>query len=234
MMIKPLKPRNLSDDISDQLLFLMKSGDLRPGDKLPPERELAEDLRVSRTAVREALCALESPGYIESRVGEGTFVSDLTLKGLTMPFSHMLSRDEQVIEDIIEVRLILERRNASLAAQRAREDELAQIRAVLDDMARAIETGGPVQECDEAFHFALVRATHNQALVTIFELCRGLLHKTISAVFEIPNQPRAALEGHEAIYQALLAREPARAEAAMEQHLRQIYRSINRAPAPLP
>ncbi len=226
-MLQPLKKKRLYEEIVDQILQLIHSGELKPGDRLPPERELAEQLNVSRTAIREAMRALESMGYTESKIGGGTFVRALTLDSLINPVSIVLSQDDRMLEDVLEFRLVLETKCAALAAQRGTDEQFEALEKITADMRREVEGGRLGSEYDERFHQKLVEASGNEALCTIFQMCAGLLEKTIVSIASIPEQPRIACDMHENIVRAVRARDCRRAEALMEEHLRQIYRRLN-------
>ena len=216
-MLQPLKKKRLYEEIVDQILQLIHSGELKPGDRLPPERELAEQLNVSRTAIREAMRALESMGYTESKIGGGTFVRALTLDSLINPVSIVLSQDDRMLEDVLEFRLVLETKCAALAAQRGTDEQFEALDKITADMRREVEGGRLGSEYDERFH----------QKCTIFQMCAGLLEKTIVSIASIPEQPRIACDMHENIVRAVRARDCRRAEALMEEHLRQIYRRLN-------
>ena len=126
-MLKPLKKTRLYEEIIKQLTDLINNGSLKPGDKLPTERDLAVQLNVSRTAIREALRSLEMMGFIESKVGEGTFVKEITLNNVIDPFSSILSKDKKLVAELIEVRILLESEIARLAAARINDDKAAEI-----------------------------------------------------------------------------------------------------------
>lgn len=140
-MLEPLKKTRLYEEIIKQLIELIKKGTLKPGDKLPPERELAAQLNVSRTAIREALRSLETMGFIESRVGGGTFIKEITLDNVIDPFSTFLAQDKKLIVELIDVRLLLEVEMARLAALEINDEKVAMIEKSLNLMDEEIKKG---------------------------------------------------------------------------------------------
>src|SRR6056297_3128640 len=122
--LEPVKKIRLYESIVKQIQHLINEGDLIPGQRLPPERELSEELGVSRTSIREALRALETMGYLESKVGVGggTYVKEVTFSNIVSPFSATLLQNDDFIVELLEVRLVLEIEVARLAATRRTDD----------------------------------------------------------------------------------------------------------------
>ena len=116
------------EEIAARMLAQIQDGELRPGDRLPPERALAEEYGVSRTAIREALRSLEMMGCVESHVGEGTFIKAPSLSNIIDPFSMIIAQNGRMGSELIEVRLILETEIAALAARRRTDDQHAATR----------------------------------------------------------------------------------------------------------
>ena len=128
-MLEPIKRSRLYEDVIKQIMNLIKNGILKPGDQLPTERELSEQLKVSRTSIREALRSMEMAGFLESRVGAGggTYIKEVTIDSIISPFADMLSIHNVSVLELLEVRLILETEVARLAALRRTEDDLIEI-----------------------------------------------------------------------------------------------------------
>jgi len=134
MEFRPIRPRKIYEEIVEQIKDLMAEGDLKPGDKLLSERELAERLQVSRASVREALRALEMMGFVEIRTGEGTFVREACSDAIIQPLAMFISIERGNFFEIYEVRKIFETAAARLAAERATSDELQKIAEALRQM----------------------------------------------------------------------------------------------------
>lgn len=218
-MMSKTRQKKLYEEIVEHVLRRIRSGELQSGDKLPTEKELAERMRVSKTAVREAMSALESMGYTRSRVGEGTFVADVTLDSLMLPVSIVLSQDRDRVEDLLELRTILEMRSAELAAQRISPEQKDKLRGMLEDMGRAVSAGGTGCTQDADFHMLLAHSTGNRVFCRIFEMCQNILMETIALVMNHPGQGRLAYEKHRQIYDAVCAGDSRAAAEAMRQHL---------------
>ncbi len=206
-MLTPLKKTKLYEDISKQIISLINSGELKPGDKLLPERTLAEQLNVSRTAVREALRALESMGYIESKVGGGTFVRELTLENLISPVSSMFQNDEKLMKDLIAVRLLLETEMASLAAKKITPEKAEKLKKALNIMMDEIANGEIGLRGENSFHTTLAEIGENSAMSLISDMCGEVLSSTRLATLKLPGQSEISLSEHMAIYDAVVSGE---------------------------
>ncbi len=218
-MLNPPKRTRLYEDIMDQLVNLIKEGSLKPGDRLPTERKLAEDLNVSRTAIREALRSLETMGYIYSKVGEGTYINEVTLKNVMDPFSTLLSQNGKLIMELIEVRILLETEIARLAAKRITPLKTDTIQKTLDDMQKEIDSGNNGINAENAFHNSLAAAAENEAMGLILDMCGDLLSKTREATLNIPGQPKKTLADHASIFDAVRNGDSDLAAQRMKQHL---------------
>jgi len=219
-MLEPLKKTRLYEEIVKQLTDLIEEGKLLPGDKLPPERQLADELHVSRTAIREALRSMETMGYIESKVGGGTFVKAISLGNVLNPFSAMLSQNKQLIAELLEVRLLLEAEITLLASKRATQGDYDAIQQALDDMKADIQNGGIGLKGDNAFHDALAQASKNAAMGEILRMCAGLISKSRETTLQIPGQPAKSLEDHTAIFVAVKNKSHDLAQQLMKEHIR--------------
>jgi len=230
-MLEPLKRTRLYEEIVKQILDLLKEGKLKPGDKLPPERKLAEDLHVSRTAIREALRSLEMMGYIESNVGGGTYIKSISLENVMNPFSAMLSQDEKLLRDLIEVRLLLETEIAFLTAKRITPEKTEMIQASLEQMEQEIAAGESCINGENAFHDALAVASENSAMSIILDMCSELLIRTRLATLNIPGQPQKSLDDHRAIFEAIRQGDSKGAAKAMRDHLNKALKNLDHHPS---
>ena len=227
-MLTPLKKTKLYEEISKQIISLINSGELKPGDKLPPERSLAEQLNVSRTAIREALRALESMGYIESKVGGGTFVREISLENIISPVSAMFQQDESLLKDLIAVRLLLETEMASLAAKHITPEKAMKIEEAIVLMRKEVAKGEIGLRGDNSFHAALAEASGNSAMSLISDMCMELLSKTRLATLELDNQPEQSLSEHIMIYEAVIAGDSRLAAKRMKEHLNNANKNLSK------
>ncbi|HHU89485.1 MAG TPA: FadR family transcriptional regulator [Clostridiaceae bacterium] len=225
-MLKPLKKTRLYEEIIKQLTDLINNGSLKPGDKLPTERDLAVQLNVSRTAIREALRSLEMMGFIESKVGEGTFVKEITLNNVIDPFSSILSKDKKLVAELIEVRILLESEIARLAAARINDDKAAEIERCLDLMAREIAEGGIGIKGDNQFHNALAKAAENTAMSKILNMCGDLLNSSREVALKSMKDTRIGLKHHRDIFEAVKAGDEKKASELMRNHLEEASKNV--------
>jgi len=158
-----IKQKRVYEDIVGQVQALIQEGVLKPGDRLPPERELAERLGVSRSSLREAIRALELRGLVVSRPGAGTFVSTESVETILSVIAASINGSGGYLSDIFEVRHLLEPQIAALAAERATPEDIRSMASSLEEQARQIERGETGVEGDTAFHFAMAMATHNKS-----------------------------------------------------------------------
>lgn len=209
--------------IVDQLIEQIKSGALKPGDKLPPERELSKIFNVSRTVVREATRTMEYMGYLDSRVGNGTFIKHVTFDNIVDPFKGYLSQDEQFIMELIEIRLFMETEVARLAALRANNSDLESMERALKLMDKEIKSGDIGLEGENAFHDALATAAKNTAMIKLLSLCNDLISQTRKVTLDIPGHSKYALKEHYQILEAIKNKDPKKAMQNMKKHLTKAY-----------
>ncbi|MBI1299725.1 FCD domain-containing protein [bacterium] len=230
-MITPLKPvisTRLYIQIARQIADAVQQGQLPPGEKLPAERLLAEQLGVSRPSVREALCALEILGIVEGRTGDGTYVrrtpTEWTYVGTI--FDEFAEREESPLE-VLETRLLLEPQIARLAAERATRDGLSQIEHHLLEMQRGFTEGASHLEADKGFHIAVAEASGNSMLVRQIQLLVSTMQSRLwSSLNQHVTVDKALaqhfLDDHRRIYEAILSRNPDMADAEMAAHIRRV------------
>lgn len=228
-LLQQVKKTKLYEEIIRQLTDLMRRGALRPGDRLPSERDLAASLGVSRTAIREALRSMESMGMIESRVGGGTFIRKVTLDSVIDSVSSILSLDRKLILELLDVRYLLEGEVARLAARCINDRKRQSIEAALTLMQEEIDAGGTGLAGDDAFHAALSKASGNEALSMLLGMCGDLLSSTRLATLQIPGQPAKSLEDHRAIFEAVSAGDETLAVQRMQEHLTKAQLNLRKA-----
>jgi GntR family transcriptional repressor for pyruvate dehydrogenase complex len=214
-----IQHKRVFEDIIDSIIEQIRSGVLAIGQKLPSERVLSENLGVSRTSLREALCALESMGYIRSEKGGGNYVNSVTLDHILTPFSAMVAQNKQLATDIIEVRRHMEVHMAALAAKHATKEQICRIYGAILDMQAEIERGGNGLEGDNRFHLEIAKASNNQAFAIIVELCYELMAESRKATLNLPGQPAKTIEDHIVIFEAIRDGDVTRAANEMKHHL---------------
>ena len=216
---EPLVRTTLTASAFEQLISYVVKGEWKAGDRIPPERELCQQLGIARTSLREALKAMELIGMLDSRVGDGTFVcprSEFLSRPLLWAFT---GTDHAELRDIMEAREFLERDLAGLAAERGSDAEIEAIGAAVNTMRENIAEGKSILESDLAFHLTIATAAHNEVLRNAVQLLRNLLKQWLILKLLLPAVPSKVLKQHEDIYLAIKSRDAAAARDAMWGHL---------------
>jgi len=220
---KPIRPKKISEEIIDQIKALISGGELKPGQRIPSERELASLLGVSRPSVREAIMVLDGMGILESRQGGGTFVRSMAESALVDPLTSMVENNPRLLFDLAEVRMGLESWSVYLAAQRATQEEIAGMRLHMAEMERQAASGGWDADVDARFHYAITAASHNTLQVHVLDTIHNLFHTTIQvALMEFYRKEgyvELLLSQHRAILEAIERRDAEGARKAMMEHL---------------
>src|ERR1035437_7299774 len=231
MMLKavaPIERSKLTTSVFERLLSYVVRGSWKPGDRIPPERDLCQQLGIARTSLREALKAMELVGMLNSRVGDGTFVcprSEFLSRPLLWAFTGM---DQEELHDIMESRLVIEESIACLAAERGTEEQIAKIAEAVQLMRDNIARNETILEADMAFHLAVSTAAQNELLRNAVQLLRNLMRQGIYHKLLIPDIERSILKGHVAIYSAIARRSPLAAKRAMRRHLEETMTIVTR------
>lgn len=232
-LIKPIKPQRVSDQVFEQLRDLIFRGRLRAGEKLLPERELAQALSVSRPTLREAINKLVSLGLVEHRQGQGTFVGPPGQKSQN-PLAALINGHEPSLGELLEVRLGLECQAAVLAARRATDQDLAAIAKCLDDMLSEHRQGRLGIEEDVSFHMAIAYATKNLAQVHLMRTFYDLLHfgirENLHHLYTVPGNLEIIDQQHQAVLEALRRHDPNAAFTAMKQHITFVLDFVRNSP----
>jgi GntR family transcriptional regulator, transcriptional repressor for pyruvate dehydrogenase complex len=210
-----LRPR-LYEQVVSQIQEWIGENRLEVGDRLPPERELASRLGVSRATVSQALVAMEVVGIVSVRHGDGVILVEPV--GSTK-IVNALRRHAQQLPEIIEAREALEAKLAALAAVRRTEADLAAIDEALELMERDIAAGGRGVEGDERFHAAVTAAGHSGLLGKVMAEISDLIKETRIASLAQPDRPLDSLRGHRKVADAIRARDPEAAAQAMQDHI---------------
>ena len=224
IVLEPIRPKKISEEIVNQIKQLISKGELKPGDRIPSERELATMLGVSRPSVREAIMVLEAMGFVESRQGGGTYVKALTESSIMNPLAKLVEkRDPELLRSLAEVRMGLESWSAYLAAQRATDADIAEMRRLYGIMEKQAAKGGWSPDVDAEFHYAITAASHNSLQMHVLDSIHSLFHATIQvALMEFYQQEghvQLLLAHHRDIMEAIAAHDPELARRKMVEHL---------------
>ncbi len=220
--IKPIKPKRISDQVFDQIRELIFRGTLKPGEKMMPERELAEAMNVSRTTIRDAIQRLVAMGLIVQKQGQGTFVKTHDGK-IDSPLVKAIEAQEASIENLLEVRMGLECNAAALAAERADENDLKALVHSINEMKLEVSSGRLGTEADTSFHMAIAYATKNPLQVLVMRnfydyLFYGI-RENLARLYENEENIQTIIHQHEGIMNTIKNRDSYRAYKAMKTHI---------------
>jgi GntR family transcriptional regulator, transcriptional repressor for pyruvate dehydrogenase complex len=216
------------EDVARQIerLILKK---LRPGDKLPSERELAEILSVSRSSIRDAIRSLELMGMVEPRQGAGTIVREITASSLANPLANALKRKEELMGELLDFRKILEPPLAARAATHASADEISEMEDILERQEAKLRRGDSTVGEDSEFHYAVALASGNSVVLKVLDILMDLLRDTRERSLQIEGRPQKSLAGHRRILVAIKRHDAEAAKAAMRRHIEDVEEIVLRA-----
>jgi DNA-binding FadR family transcriptional regulator len=225
MPLQAVESRRLYRQIADQIAALIEKGEYAAGGRLPPERDLAKQLGVSRPSVREALIALEVEGYVEVRVGSGVYVVDARHAE-----TEALAADSGPFE-LIRARWIIEAECAALAAKSATRAQVKAMEEALAEMVAKSDRGAMPLEADRLFHLRIAEASGNSALAlvvkTLWDQRQGPLFTRLEHHFDTPALWTVAIREHREIVAAIARHDAAGARAAMRRHMDQAARRFS-------
>jgi GntR family transcriptional repressor for pyruvate dehydrogenase complex len=223
IVYKIVQSSRLYEQIVEQIEQSVQKGDLKPGDQLPAERELAEQFGVSRTAVREAVKALREKGLVEAYPGKGTFITNGSSNPMRQSLDRMMrSAQVDATSSLVEVREILEPEIAALAAVRATEENLNSLREAVAVMDAAKRDPDAYIEADLDFHLELAEAAANPLILSLIDSIIGVLREQRMRIFEVDGGPDRGQYHHKKILEAMEHQDAQGAKEAMRAHLRQV------------
>lgn len=205
--------------VATRLLDLFTSGSIAPGTRLPPERQLAARLGVGRSAVREALAALEILGIVDVRPGSGTYLRGTVSELLPQSLSWGVLIGERSTAELLELRSGLEIYVARLAADRLTDEQLASLARHLERMRTSVDDLKKFVKADLAFHHELASSADNSVLLDLLQIVRSLLRIWVDRAVQDEANARIALDEHEAVFRALSAHDGDAAASAMATHM---------------
>lgn len=221
----PITRESVSEIVAKRILELVKSRALKPGDQLPPERELAEMLDVSRPSVREAIRGLSILGVVRSRQGGGAFISELDADALLGPIRFFLELEDLNIRELYDARALIEGDVARRAATDMTDAQLDALEELLQSQVETISDPKAFRVADLKFHEAIWAGCGNAFLKRIGESLNAIGLEFRRRASENPNVLEQSLKDHRKLFEALKAREPSAAAEAAEAHMQNVYRS---------
>lgn len=222
-MYSPIERTRVFEQIVKQIERRILTGELRHGDYLGSERELAEQFGASRTAVREALKTLAQRGLVDMRPGRGTMVIDGTSQAMRHSL-HLMMRigSQHTPTHLTEVREILEPEIAALAAERVTDEHIAALRVAVDTMEHSLDDASAFIAADNEFHRALARGSGNPLILALVDSIVDLLSDQRKMIFTTLGGPQRGQMHHKRVLNAIVARDPEAARVSMRAHMDQV------------
>ena len=220
--------KKLHEEVTDKLLSRVRSGEFKPGDRLPAERALALEYGVSRSVIREAMSSLNQMGCVVSKVGGGSYVKTPDTSDIVDPLSVIYSQDDDFALEMIEARLVIEPEVARLAALRRSDKQLEAMWQTIDKMRAEAIRGGDCSKLDSKFHEQLTEAAHNRALALVVVSYSKILNKSMELTQALEGVPQKAIASHENILRAIKRQDPQGAENSMRQHLVDAHENLKK------
>ncbi|MTI47086.1 FadR/GntR family transcriptional regulator [Sporosalibacterium faouarense] len=228
-MFTPIKNKRVYEHVIEQIQTLVLEDRLGKGDKLPSERELASQLGVSRTSIREALRSLEISGLIESRQGEGTFIKEKVEEGFFQPLTVMFMLNKDKREDILELRTTIEIGSAYLAAKRITQKDEKELKNLLDNMKNS-DNEKDRAKYDTLLHYKIAQISGNYFMVSLLNGISMLMESFIvyarEKILTAIDDEDLLIRHHENICNAIIANDPIKASDAMRTHLELIFEHL--------
>ena len=216
-----IRRNKVYEEVAKQIerLILKK---LKPGDKLPSERELAEMLQVSRSSIRDAIRGLELMGLVEPRQGAGTIVRELSAESVVNPFANSLKHQRDQISELLDFRKMLEPPLAARAATHATDDEIAEMEEILQRQENKMALGEAAVAEDTEFHYSIALASGNTVVLKVLDVVMDLLRDTRERSLQVEGRAQRSLAGHRRILAAIKRRDAESAKAAMRRHVEDV------------
>lgn len=209
--------------IIEKLFDIIRNGNLEPGDRLPPERKLAEDFGVSRNSIRQAIQALVERKILESRQGDGTYISsspDFSFSAESI--AECIDEHRELLRDILEFRKMIEPQIASMAASKIRPDEIAWLKIVICDQHMAILSGKKDNDIDREFHMKLAELSGNRVVFQVMTTIQSIVNESRSDWLQSSERKVSSVEGHLRIIEAIESGNSDQAFKAMLDHLSEV------------
>jgi len=195
---------------------------LKPGDKLPSERELAESLRVSRSSIRDAIRGLELMGLVEPRQGTGTIVREVSAETVINPFGDALKRRQELVGELLDFRKMLEPPLAARAATHASPEEISEMEEILLRQEQKQRQGDSAVAEDTEFHYNVALASGNSVVLKVLDVLMDLLRDTRQRSLQVEGRAQKSLAGHRRILAAIKRHDAEAAKSAMRRHIEDV------------
>ncbi|MCR4441702.1 MAG: FadR/GntR family transcriptional regulator [Peptococcaceae bacterium] len=225
--VSPINKNRLHQEVIWRIKELIAQGCFKPGDKLPSNRELAEQFSVSRAVIAEAMALLEVMGIVKIKPGSGTYVNSLNKEGIEQEvLNFILTSKKYLLEDLNELRFILEPEIARLAAEKRNDPDIEKMRSVLQRMEEKAAKDENVTDESMNFHLLLAKAAQNQIIVRILVYLHIILRESRDASLKRKERPKLAVKEHMAILDAVIEKDGEKAKKLMKKHLEELPRFL--------
>lgn len=230
-MLKTIKIKRITEEIVSQIRNHIAKGELKAGDRMPSERQMAQQLGVSRSTVREALQVLEHTGFVEILQGSGTYIKEIGKQALTDPLQALIQGSDQRYREVYEFRTAIETWAVGLAAQRMDASDQSRLGRIIDEMRACRTEKKTMDQLDTKFHLAIAQACHNgiyyHVAKTILHLITQVTRISHTELFLSEKDQIGLLKDHTAIYHAIEDRDPEKARNLMRRHLNRVKIKID-------
>ncbi len=214
--------RNKVYEVVAQQIERLIQEKLKPGDKLPSEREMAELLQVSRSSIRDAIRGLELMGLVEPRQGAGTIVRERSAESSVNAFASALRRRHELVSELLDFRKMLEPPLAARAATHASPDEISEMEEILQRQEGKVSRGEAAIDEDAELHYSIALASGNSVVLKVLDILMDLLRDTRERSLQVPGRQQKSLAGHRRIIAAIKRRDAEAAKSAMRRHIEDI------------
>jgi GntR family transcriptional regulator, transcriptional repressor for pyruvate dehydrogenase complex len=236
---KKIKPKKIYEQVAEAIHDMIRSGKVRPGDKLESVQQLAAHFQVGRSAIREALTSLKAMGLIEIRQGEGTYIKKFETEQIAYPVSAAILMNTEDIAHLLEVRKIIEIGTAYSAAQKRTDRNLLAIEEALEEMRRSSGDEELGEQADVKFHLAIAESSQNPLLISLMNHVSGLMAENMRKtrqlwLFSKQASTDRLYEEHAAIYTAIKEQNPEKARTIMLQHIENVEAVLSKTIAQTP
>lgn len=227
MQYKKIKPKKIYEEVAETIYEMIRSGELKPGQKLDSVQALAKNFQVGRSAIREALTSLRAMGLIDMKQGEGTFVKEFAPEQINFPLSTAILMNRDDIFNLLEVRKIMELGAAAAAAKRRTKRQLDIMEQAIEEMRASHGNEQLGEGADLQFHLAIAEGTQNSLLVSLMNHVSGLMEETMKEtrrvwLFSKQTSLERLADEHFSIYKAIKDQDPDKARHFMKIHIENV------------
>ncbi len=233
MKYKKIKPMKIYEEVAETIYEMIRTGQVKPGEKLESVERLAENFQVGRSAIREALTSLRAMGLVEMRQGEGTFIKEFETDQISFPLSTAILMNKDDIKNLLEVREIIELGTASAAAQKRLDHHLIIMEKVLDEMKGSSGNEELGEEADLQFHLAIAESAQNPLLLNLMNQVSGMMVETMKEtrrvwIYSKQTTVEQLTDEHYAIYKAIKDGDEQKARNYMRIHLGNVKKILQK------